>query len=287
MSSERAADTAGALLRAAREKQGLHIAALAASIKVSPRKLEALEADRYDELSGGTFTRALAQSVCRALRIDAAPVLALLPPAEAVALDHVTGTLNAPFRERPSRDDAGVAIQAQRWLIGGAALLLVAALVTLFVPNTWWRSDPAPAVVSAPVAASAVSVVKVPAAPPVAAPATPTPVVAVASAPPGAASSAAEVQVMHLAPAPGLASAPVAGLLRLSTSDGSWIEVRDGQGRILLSRTVQRGEAVGVDGATPFRLTVGNAAATQVQMRGQSIDLAAATRDNVARIELK
>ena len=38
-----AAPSAGALLKAAREKQGLHIAALAAAIKVSPRKLEALE----------------------------------------------------------------------------------------------------------------------------------------------------------------------------------------------------------------------------------------------------
>ena len=51
--------TAGAMLRAAREKRGLHIAALATSIKVSPRKLEALEADRYAELPDLTFTRAL------------------------------------------------------------------------------------------------------------------------------------------------------------------------------------------------------------------------------------
>ena len=50
-------------------------------IKVAPRKLEALEADRYDELPDLTFTRALAQTVCRALKIDAEPVLAKLPPA--------------------------------------------------------------------------------------------------------------------------------------------------------------------------------------------------------------
>ena len=35
---------AGALLRAARQQKGLHNAALAASIKVTPAKLEALEA---------------------------------------------------------------------------------------------------------------------------------------------------------------------------------------------------------------------------------------------------
>ena len=46
----RRARSAGALLREAREAQGLHIAALAASIKVAAAKLEALEADRFDEL---------------------------------------------------------------------------------------------------------------------------------------------------------------------------------------------------------------------------------------------
>ena len=68
--------SAGALIRAAREKRGLHVAALAASIKVSPRKLEALEADRYAELPDLTFTRALAHTVCRALKVDPEPVLA-------------------------------------------------------------------------------------------------------------------------------------------------------------------------------------------------------------------
>ena len=71
----RAATSAGRLLREAREKQGLHIAALAAAIKVAPKKLELLESDRFDALPDATFTRALAQTVCRALKIDPAPVL--------------------------------------------------------------------------------------------------------------------------------------------------------------------------------------------------------------------
>ena len=71
--------TAGGLLRAAREKQGLHIAALAAAIKVAPRKLDALENDRHDELPDATFVRALAQTVCRTLKIDPRPVLHMLP----------------------------------------------------------------------------------------------------------------------------------------------------------------------------------------------------------------
>ena len=42
--------SAGALLRSAREAAGLHIAALAVSLKVPVKKLEALEQDRMDLL---------------------------------------------------------------------------------------------------------------------------------------------------------------------------------------------------------------------------------------------
>ncbi|MBC7941653.1 MAG: helix-turn-helix domain-containing protein, partial [Chitinophagaceae bacterium] len=78
----RVAESAGALLRSARERQGLHIAALAAAIKVAPRKLDALENNRWHELPDATFTRALAQTVCRSLKIDAKQVLDLLPAVE-------------------------------------------------------------------------------------------------------------------------------------------------------------------------------------------------------------
>ncbi len=71
--------TAGMLLRRAREASGLHVAALAVSLKVPVRKLEALEADRFDLLPDLVFARALASSVCRTLRVDAQPVLERLP----------------------------------------------------------------------------------------------------------------------------------------------------------------------------------------------------------------
>ena len=99
--ADTAAPSAGRLLREARERQGLHIAVLAASIKVTPRKLELLEADRFDALPDATFTRALAQTVCRALKIDPAAVLVLLPPPAGHRLEQVGEGLNAPFRERP------------------------------------------------------------------------------------------------------------------------------------------------------------------------------------------
>ncbi len=99
-SSDAVAGSAGAVLRQAREAAGLSLETLSATIKVAQRKLELLESDRYGELPDAVFTRALAQTVCRALKVDAAPVLALLPPAkEARGLERVNQGLNQPFDE--------------------------------------------------------------------------------------------------------------------------------------------------------------------------------------------
>jgi len=70
------------------------------------------------------------------------------------------------------------------------------------------------------------------------------------------------------------------------TSAPSWIDVTDGRGRALLSRLVQPGEALGLDGEAPFRVRVGNATGTQLSFRGQPVELVA-TGDNVATVELK
>ena len=71
--------TAGALLRGYRTNLGLDIDALAGAMRVPVVKLQALEDDRLDALPDAVFARALALAVCRQLKTDAAPVLALLP----------------------------------------------------------------------------------------------------------------------------------------------------------------------------------------------------------------
>lgn len=89
--------TAGAMMRNAREAAGLHVAALAVSMKIPVKKLEALEADRLDLLHDAVFVRALAASVCRALKIDPAPVLGKLPLNTTPKLNPDEGGINAPF----------------------------------------------------------------------------------------------------------------------------------------------------------------------------------------------
>jgi cytoskeleton protein RodZ len=282
--------TAGAMLRAAREKRGLHIAALAASIKVSPRKLEALEADRYAELPDLTFARALAQTMCRTLRIDAAPVLAKLPQAgDMPKLSRVGGGINSPFRYAPDSRNAGEFTLLRKPAFWATLVVLIGALALAWLPERWmpWRgavsgpskARPASAAAgAAPAIAAAVSVVL--------------PTKAGGGEPSAVAAAAASaIETVAAAPLAMLAgSAPAAGVpahvLAVRTTAESWIEVQDGSGQTLLSRSVQPGESVSVDGALPLRLTIGNAAATQLVFRGRPVDLSASTTDNVARLQL-
>jgi cytoskeleton protein RodZ len=77
------------------------------------------------------------------------------------------------------------------------------------------------------------------------------------------------------------------GAVVLRASEPSWVEVSDARGGVLLSRTLQPGESVGLDGTSPWKLTIGNGPATEVLLRGRKVALAQPGRDNVVRMELR
>ncbi len=276
--------TAGGLLRQARQAKGLHIAALAAAIKVVPRKLELLESDQFDKLPDATFTRALAHTVCRTLNVDAAPILALLPPPLSQGrLEQVAEGLKTPFDERPGR------LAPSEW--GGlgtpalalAGLLLLGAVAIYLLPGSWvqWIKGPsraASAVAAPAVAASATSN------------AVTETVVLMPPSPAAAASSADAAPTESSPPSTAEVAAPVlavAGVLKLQPTEACWVEVIDARGKTLISRLVQPGEGVGLDGEMPFKVKIGNANAMQAVFRGLPLNLGPFTRDNMARLELK
>lgn len=277
--------SAGRMLRQAREAQGLPIDALAASIKVSVRKLELLEADRFDELPDATFTRALAQTVCRSLKLDARPVLGLLPPARGHRIEQVSEGLNAPFRDRSSRLDpmAFGALLKAAW---APMLILLVAGLLWFAPSGFLTNMVASV-------SGLVRSVKLP---------TMSGADPSASAPDATSAEAAPFGETGLGQTPvDTVSAPVptravladvpaksgAGLLQLRATAESWVEVKDARDRVLMSRSLQPGESVTLDGVVPMRIKIGNAAATEVRMRGELVDIAPMTSENIARVELK
>ena len=126
--------TAGSLIRQARESAGLHIAALAVALKVPVKKLEALEADRFDLLPDAVFVRALASSVCRNLKIDPAQVLSLLPQTNASRVAPAGPSINVPFRGAQERSGPSLWTQMSRPAVLAGLALLLAALVLIFLP---------------------------------------------------------------------------------------------------------------------------------------------------------
>ena len=163
-------------------------------------------------------------------------------------------------------------------------MVVVAAALLYLSPADWWASfqsapagpDASAAAASAPAASEPTTSVVAVAVPDSAAPM------------PAASASAASMEEANAAEAPASAAAEApAGLAVLSASDASWVEVIDADGKVLVQRVLRPGESLGLDGRLPFKLKIGNAAATQLQFRGQVVDLTALTRDNVARLELK
>jgi cytoskeleton protein RodZ len=286
--------TAGDMLREAREAHGLHIDMVAAALKVSTQKLAALEADDIDALPDPVFARALAASVCRALRIDPAPVLAKLPGAQPAGLAEADRTISKSLRSAAPRSGGvgGSNGQPSRALLVVVLMLLIGAAVLFWLPQSVFdrigesisrltaASSSADASAEPPAAAeqSGTVVESVPPAAPLAAATAPVAPPPSAAAPPAPATPAAAT-----APA-----APGANLIVFVAREDSWITVNEANGKSLLRRTVQAGETVGLTGAPPLSVVVGRASGIDVQVRGKPVDLAPLTRSGgVARFEVK
>ncbi|MGA8786291.1 MAG: helix-turn-helix transcriptional regulator, partial [Polaromonas sp.] len=126
--------SAGALLRDAREAAGLHLATLAASLKVPVKRLEALEQDRFDLLPDAVFARALASSVCRMLKLDSTGVLERLPGPIAPTSTTQNRGINEPFRSRNIGLGSTLGVQFSRPAVLAGLALLLGALVLIFLP---------------------------------------------------------------------------------------------------------------------------------------------------------
>lgn len=296
--------TAGELLRRAREAAGLHVAALAVSLKVPVKKLEALEANRLDELPDAVFVRALAGSVCRTLKVDATPILALLPQTTRPQLRADEGELKPSFRIPNSQHTAA---WRERVLRPGPLLafgLVVAALGLMLWPSQ--PETPASATLSQPVdpgspmgreavpspasggADTPESLVQ----PSTAAPVTPSePAAAPASAAvpipvPAVSSSSSTSVVSAPVPPPVTATGPMVTMV-FKASGSTWVAVTDAKGDVPLRRTLSAGEVVSASGTAPLAVVIGRVDATRVEVRGQAFNLEAVARDNVARFEVK
>lgn len=295
--------SAGMLLRQAREQQHMSVQTLASALKVPVYKLQALEEDRWDVLTDSVFTRSLALSICRLLRIPSEPVLAGLPKHEAAKLASNPEGINAPFKEKTLRSlmspaqepGTGSAVKLAAVLLiavaGGAgfyfwpqwqsaqgdaidAVAQGAASEPLFMPQLQAEPEASNTEGAAATAQDAAAAVM---AEPATVPAQPAPAEVVAVTPPATAAL----------PAP---TGAVAGerVLRFTATAQSWVQVRDAQQQVVMEKILKSGDvfeevAVG----RPLHVVIGNAEATRVEVDGSAFDFAGSAKNNVARFEVK
>ncbi|GAB2180306.1 hypothetical protein DLREEDagrD3_05290 [Denitratisoma sp. agr-D3] len=315
----------GSRLKAEREARGLSLSEVAHTLKFGVRQLEALEADNYEVLQGATFLRGFIRSYARFLKMDDAPLLALLdasaPPsqAEIVAPTNMGEASTQPFVERN-----------QKWLLLAMALVVVLAVAAYWLslneklgggesvvsPAVKEEEAPQP-VASAAVAAPTPVAVTAPAAEPVPAPAAATPATpatlpapavapaptpapapvpakaapaapAASAAPTPAPAPAAKAVPAPATPTPAASAQPVPGQKQIVLDfDGrSWIEIKDANQRVVLTGEFSAGSHQVAMGKPPFQVWVGKASAVKVVYNEQKVNLQPYARDEVARLTL-
>ena len=263
----------GARLAAARERAGLGVGDMAARLRLHVNQVRALESEDLTRLPEAAYVRGFVRSYARSLGLDPAPLIddfnsKLAPPPDSV-VDRIARTRDySPVR-------AAAREQASRWLVVGLALM---ALVALGFIGWYATHKSAPTAVSAPAATVPVPAVA----------AAPQPAVTVipASAAVSDPAQGGEVAV-EPAPAPSQPLAEEASVLAIRFNGPSWVEVTDAAGKVLVSQIAREGELLQPAGTLPLSVVIGDASKATVSVRGQSFNLDAATRSNIARFSVK
>lgn len=308
--------SAGETLRRAREAQGFSLAEVANALKLNVRQVEALEAGRFDDLPGLAFTRGFLRNYARLLKLDVAPLLAHVDrPGDAAAMEltpasNAHGDIPQVGRGR-FRKSILPGVLAAAGLFGVVVAgwyfdtqKKVVENVTVQAPSVTTegaQGAPAPQAQNVPPAVAApapvqpsetaTSQVMPPpgaepreGAAPVVTPAAPAPAV-VAPIPTTPPQPPVEKAVEATPAKP--AGASGADQLVFEFSQDAWVEVKDRNGKILLSQLGKAGVRREVSGNAPFSLVVGNARYVKLQRNGVPVELTHDTKVTVARLKLE
>lgn len=298
----------GRILSNARKARGLSIEDVAQALKLAPRQVEAIEVDAFDQLRGLTFARGFVRNYARYLGVDPAPLLdvivpsANLRPAELVPISNARGDM--PSASSPLRTllPAGITLVALialalagwyfDWFRVPAASMTAAPEKIESVSPSQKTESASPSqkiegVSPSPLREERMMSVPVSTAESVNAP-SPTANIAPATASPSVANVAAPVSPpAELA----TAAAPASGNQRLAFAfdQDSWVEIRDGQGKIVHSQLHKAGTSddVEVGGKPPYSLVIGNAAKVKLRFNDQPVDLTPFIKVTVARLSLQ
>lgn len=287
-----AGPTVGERLRAGREALALSRTELARQLRLGERQIEALEEGDWAALPGSTFVRGFVRNYARAVHLEPEPLL--------MQLEQET-RLVAPALELPESTHVTMPSQGRRRskdllpVLAGLVLVLAALLAYFFLPDAFWLERPVaatPASTAAKPDAPGNTVAPTPAAAPVSPSATAAPTALATGAPtpaPAPVTEPAQTQAQAQASPPAGEGAPAAAdvaTVALTFSRDSWVEVRDKDGQIIVSRLHQGGTRRDISGAAPLSLVIGNASHVKLRYKGQDVPLQPNAESDVARLTL-
>jgi cytoskeleton protein RodZ len=291
-------ETAGAQLAELRNAMGWSVEQVAEQLKLAPRQIIAIEANDFAALPGMTIARGFIRVYAKLMKIDAGPLLAMIPgeKVDTAVLPTVRTELSAPFSEArmPSMYRGG---GSSKSLIGkGLLFLLLIAVLTIFALG--WKPAlldsisaqidkqktflTAPGVVAGkktqtgadtgpnpPVVASAGVLEPIPV------PAEPNVMVSTPSVPAAVVASLDASQVKKN------------DALVLKLHEDSWIQIKRSDGSMLVSRLLKAGVTESFDITEPVLLTVGNVAGVDATLRGVALNIKPKNNSNTVRLKLE
>ncbi len=292
---------AGQQLALARSRMGLSVDQVAEHLKLSPKQIQAIEANAFNLLPEMVIVRGFIRSYAKLVKLDAQALLVTLPavaahnrPAEA----DFRPTLATPFLESKTRFLARSDQTNRKYLIG-AILLGLAALVFVGVQKLeqteWFARQlasfnapvaaPTTEPVPASVAAESVQVSQ-PASLPVANQIQPEKsLTEILQAP----ASAVKETPAEAEPAPvkEVQTTVPDNALTLKFRQDSWVQVKKENGEVLASRLFKAGSEEKFDLSLPLQLRIGNAAGVDVVVRGAAMPVAVNKETNVINLNIK
>jgi cytoskeleton protein RodZ len=298
----------GEILARARIAQGLTLDDVAQQLKFGARQIDALEQGRFESLPGSTFARGMVRSYARLLKLDAEALLGQVegkfevPDADRLATRYREPV---PFSDASRRTNityallsvaillvvAGVLYGWQQERAGSNRLTFIpAARAPLELPRTAPASPPRPSATTTPSVAAVAGDRPSPSPGPGPSASAGTSTSTSASTGTGADTSTSTPE----SPAASAGSSPPAPVVALGTGRielhfdaESWVEIRDGTGKLLLSQLNPAGSERVIRGSPPFSVVIGNAQNVRVTYDGEPFDLTPHIRVEVARFTLK
>jgi cytoskeleton protein RodZ len=240
--------TPGELLRRERERRSISQLRAAEDLHLDTRVLEAIEANRFDQLGAPVYARGHLKKY--------ASLLGLSPEFILQRYEALTDHRPEVPMPVPASVTMGAVVDLEQRRTFKGPLLVSVTLIVLALG--WWIFDEVTRSSSAPIEQV-----------PSLEPAQGAPPVTVAVEVPATTAPPPVVSAPAVQPKPAVMADPVR--VKLEYSDASWTEIYDAEGKQLMFSLGEIGRVRTVTGTPPLRVTLGNASAVTVQVNERPV----------------